>query len=354
VECGEVPDGAWVDSWNLWLLKKLLGADRAIAIVPHDWFTYHGLGAGTFGITFSAIPVSFVTDNFPLITAHEVGHTYNLHHVQSLAAAQTHGYWVQVPKEVPTSLDYMLPGSLPGVTNSLVPDPVFPSDDLRSSPKGTERWSSQGDFATLFQKFSVPPPLDPETLLLTGLIDASGNVTLGPFYRAANGTVDQPPAGTFGIQLVDFSGNIISEVPFRADLTVYDVDPSVVVDSAPFALAVSFPNNAARVQVTHAGVVVARVNVTTKLLSDAINSIPDAGFIQNPSERRGALLSKIDELDSQISAGALNGALNNLQNDIRNQLVQWLVDGYAVQSPLQYTKPQILALVDELLKRLGA
>jgi hypothetical protein len=99
--------------------------------------------------------------------------------------------------------------------------------------------------------------------------------------------------------------------------------------------------------------VLARVSVSSKLLRDAVMSIPDVGFDKNPAQTRNALLNKIDALDQLLAAGDLVGARNKLQNDIRKQLVAWLKDSYPIQSPLEYTKPAILALVDELLQRLG-
>ena len=41
-------------------------------------------------------------------------------------------------------------------------------------------------------------------------------------------------------------------------------------------------------------------------------------------------------------------------NDFKKSLEEWLVDGHAISSPLQDTKTQILALVDDLVARLGA
>ena len=58
--------------------------------------------------------------------------------------------------------------------------------------------------------------------------------------------------------------------------------------------------------------------------------------------------------DSQLSSGDRHGAVSKLQNDIRKDLDQWLVDGYAVSSSLQYTKVQVLDLTDELIERLSS
>ncbi len=47
--------------------------------------------------------------------------------------------------------------------------------------------------------------------------------------------------------------------------------------------------SAATVEIVHAGQVITRVAATTKLLHDAVASIPDAGFREHPAQRRKEL-----------------------------------------------------------------
>jgi len=212
------------------------------------------------------------------------------------------------------------------------------------------RWTTSGRFADLFRKFRSQPN-DPEVLLVTGVISQSGTASLGLIYRALDGTVSQPPIGDATVQVLDAKGNILAEVPFLVDFRML-TDPPITVNAAPFAYAVPYPTNAVQLQVVRSGKVLTRVFVTTKLLHDAVASIPDAGFVRNPVQLRNALQNKINALDIQLASGDLVGARNKLKNDIRKQLVNWLVDGYPTQSPRQYTKIGILGLVDELLQRL--
>ena len=182
-----------------------------------------------------------------------------------------------------------------------------------------ERWTGPGEFAALFEQF-VTTPGDPEVLLVTGNISQNGTASIDQLDRIAAGTVSQPPPGDGSVQVLDASGSIVTEVPFTVDFRLL-TDPPITLNTAPFSFAVSYPPNAAQVQIVHTGQILARINVTTKLLYDAVASIPDAGFTQNPDQRRNALFSKIAALDQQLAAGDLTGARNNLQNDIRNILL---------------------------------
>jgi hypothetical protein len=122
----------------------------------------------------------------------------------------------------------------------------------------------------------------------------------------------------------------------------------------PFAVAMPYPQGAEQVQVLQNGQVLTTEQIPARMLRDAVESLADAEFAMNPTQRRQALLNKIDALDAQLKAGDLVGARHMLSNDIRTSLSDWLVDGTSPSSPWQYTKTSILALVDELAQRLAS
>jgi hypothetical protein len=343
--------GALHDAYRLWLLGRLSTsprAERVIGIVPQRWFDYHHFNA--VGLVFPrVIEVGFVLDGRPLVTAHELGHTYGLGEGYVLRSDgtccrvvgdPTAGYWVQRKVEVTQSVNYM--GASPGAI-------TYPLH-------ATRRWATTGNFSHLFSQFRTEEN-DPETLLVTGIIDQDKTVELGPMYRA-DGTVSQPAPGDAAIQVLDMAGNVVGEVPFEIDFDVFvspitGTVPSTTLDAAPFALAVPYPDDASTVRITRAGEVLVQTSVATKLLHDAVVSIPDDGFVSNGTQRRNALQNKIDALDKQLSSGSLVGARNKLKRDIRPHLESWLKDDYLTQTPLEYTRAEILQLVDDLLHRLG-
>lgn len=354
--CGPLlllPCGAQGDAMNLWLDGKLsTHAERFIGIVPSEWFSYHKISAQ--GVVFKMVSeVAFVTDGSPLVTAHELGHTYGFGEGYETKDGKqcctkygnpASGYWVQRSVEVNKAIDYM--GAFRG-DGPYPPDPSHPSTD----PTRQLPWTTPDHFADLFRQFRTEPN-DPEVLLVTGTIAQDGTTTFGPMYRVPDGTVSQPLAGDAAVQVLDATGNIVAEVPFTVDFRMLS-EPPITLDAAPFAFSVPYPADAAQVQVVRSGQVLARESVTKKLLRDAVASIPDAGFVKNPSQRRKALENKIDALDHQLATGDRSGAVDKLRNDIRPHLADWLVDGYPTVSPRQYTKTEILGLVDEMIQRLG-
>jgi len=171
-------------------------------------------------------------------------------------------------------------------------------------------------------------------------------------YHVANGTIDAGDAtGNMAIQVLDGNGGLLHEVRFQEDFTVF-TDPPTTTDVAPFGFAISYPPTAAQVQIVRAGQVLVQVNVTTKLLHDAVATIPDAGFREDPAERRKELFKKIDALDKKLAKQDFSEAREILHDEIREEILEKLVNGYPTQSPDQLTKDQILSLVDELVQRL--
>jgi hypothetical protein len=214
-----------------------------------------------------------------------------------------------------------------------------------------QRWTTPGDFAELFRQFRSDQA-DPAVLLITGTISQQGTAKLGEMYLSAKGTTSTPKPGDGLIRVLDVKGNALTQLSFPFDFRAF-IDPPITLAEAPFAFSLPDVPNGVTIQVLRSGSVLASVNIASKLLVDAIRSIPNSGFDQNPDQRRNALLNKIGAFDAQLSSKNLTGAVNKLTNDIKKALQDWLVDAYLVQSPLQYTKTQLISLVDELIQRLG-
>lgn len=147
----------------------------------------------------------------------------------------------------------------------------------------------------------------------------------------------------------------MSETSFAAPFFAY-VDPVGVVDIdvTGFAFVLPYQKDVSRIQITHLGDVLTDVDVTTKLLHDAIDSIPDEGFVDYPPEfrhnppsekLRKVLHNKIEEVQEKIEQNDIQGAINKLVHDIRVRLLNWLI-GYQKSDPTQLSKDDILNLVD--------
>jgi len=316
--------------------KQVPIPERVIAVVPQSWFNAYMPGSD--GVTMRNGKVAFVVDNSDNVVAHELGHTYGfpdsyqkdandrgIFGTGAVANIDGTGFWVQKRAAMdPHTIEIM-------------------GADYTT-------WISDSHFASLFQNFRQNST-DPEVLLISGIIHPNRSVEIWRMNKSDSGEVTDNQPGDGIVRIVTRTGTIISSVSFDSQAQPTDV-PSFRGD-IPFVASLPFPAGTFRVQVLIAGTVMAETNVSTKLLRDAVNSIPDSGFDQNPSQRRNALLEKVTALDEQLSADAIQGARNKLQNDILKALQDWLRDSYAVRSPLQYTKPQILSLVNELIHRVG-
>jgi hypothetical protein len=185
-----------------------------------------------------------VLDDRPLVTAHELGHTYgfgegyvlNPDGTCCLSGGQlTSGFWVQRDQAVINSIDYM--GTSAGAIN-------YPN-------QATQRWSTTDRFADLFRQFRTNAT-DPEVLLVTGTVNQNSAVRLGPMYRLLNNTASQSAPGDAAVRVLDSIGNIIAEVPFTVDFRVF-TDPPTSLDTAPFAFAIPYPAAASEIQIVRGG-----------------------------------------------------------------------------------------------------
>jgi hypothetical protein len=219
-------------------------------------------------------------------------------------------------------------------------------------PSSPGLWTTTADWSYLLDKFRIDAP-DPEVLMVSGYIRADDSAGFGPVVRSAAGTVNHGPGGSYAVQMLDGNGLVLSAAAFTPDSQEY-TDPRRSTDIAPFLFSFEYPASGAQVRIIHENAILSTLNIATGLLYNAIKLLPDNAFNQTSLERRKALLNKIGAFDAQLSAGATQGAKNSLQNDIRKSLQDWLLDNYAVSSSLQYTKAQILDLVDELIQRLIA
>jgi hypothetical protein len=318
--------------------------ERVICIVPSTWFTEHGYtdAFGNQNVIGMASAINgysaFVQEGTLSVVAHELGHTYGFPDLYELdtngdvsfpgpAANPTgDGFWVQTGQASPATAFELM-----GAAN--------------------QKWISDQHFGDLLRNFQQSKP-DPEMILVTGAVSPSGSITLWKVYKADAGTPTATAAGNGTVQILSRTGSVLAATTFDEKAQMTDTSPNQGPQDTPLTVALPFASDAFQIRVLVFDTPVATVNVGSRLLGDAVASIPDAGYDANPSQRQNALLNKIRAFDTQLSANAIEGARNNLADDIRSALDAWLVD-YTPSSRLQYSKVEILALVDELIRRLN-
>jgi uncharacterized repeat protein (TIGR03803 family) len=333
---------------RMWVLGRLEGAERTV-FVADDKYMDDQFGTTKTGWGGCGVGSVIVRDGNWDTVPHELGHSYGLTHPWSNLLQfgpcwsppgpywSGPGYWVEKGVPIQTNLD-----SLMGYVDKI---PTFPFPN---------RWINAPDYNRLLtQTFAVSPD-DPEVLLVAGVAYRDGRVELVPSYRLQAGTPRVGGSGGLSLQVLDSANRIIARSEFDVSFTGFDErpgDPSDV-NAVPFTVESAYPAGATAIQLVRNGSVLVRINIAPKLLRDAIAALPDAAFTRNPTQMRNALLNKVDAFDAQLAGGAKAGARNKLRNDIRKSLTDWLVDSYITHSKLEYTKQQVLDLVDELLGRL--
>jgi len=190
-------------------------------------------------------------------------------------------------------------------------------------------------------------------LLMSGIIYKNGPISLKKFYLLKNRTPELPTPGSYSVVTLDWRGQTIDKIPFRVAFYIL-VEPYGPVETnvTGFSFTIPFPDNVSKILIQYNNTVLLEINPNTKLLHDAVDSIPDYGFIDNPGQRRRALHNEIDALEKMLEEGKIKGAIEKLKEDIRDKLVKWLVD-YKVENPLQLTKDEVISLVDEIIYRLS-
>ena len=349
----------------LWIQGKRISgdADRIVGVVPREYFEFH-LDCVPAGLAIRRtllplppplprdllgfwIPAVFVLEGHWTAAAHEIGHTYNLEHEfeaigeDPCTAERTGdglratGYWVE-RREPKDTLGFM--GTAPGGAEG----------------HSFDRWAEFSRFIQLLDQFRINQS-DPEVLLVSGFVHPDGETELAPLYKVEDGIIDEVAPGDHIVQLLDPQGKIIQEISFGVASTLFvDPFPAIESDTGVFAFAIPFPEDVQSLRILRNDVLVVDIVVTTQLLHDAVDAIPDFGFTRNSSQRRIALHNKVDALEAQIRNGAFTGAVNKLQHDIRPTMESWLVDDYQPENVLQYSKAEILDLVDEMVQRLTA
>lgn len=227
-----------------------------------------------------------------------------------------------------------------------------------------DRKSSQNNNQIVSQPSPVITPASTETanqytnkisersvLLVSGIIHKNGKVEWMPFYRLPSGKVDETDPGSSSIQVLDLQGKLLYEITFEESFII-TTHPPKEVDTSPFGFAVPYSAKAQIAQFKRGNQVLSKEVIASNLLRSAIDAIPESGFTSSPEESKKTLKDQVENFETLITKGDVQEASKVLKDNIRTNLEKNLKDNYQVKSPLEYTKPSILELVDELSQRL--
>ena len=331
---------------KLWLAGKRATdwqSDVAVGIVSTG-----SLGEGEYGFASSLIGAVLVEEKYWTVTAHEIGHVYGLWVLEEeydrygFAGRPAEGFWVNKEFEVSNAFCFM--------SYWVSKEKTW---NWWISRQFVDTWIDREDYENLFREFRVNP-VDPEALLVSGLLSKDGSIQFAPWYSSPSGTIDEGETGDYSIRILGIDGEIINEISFNVRFQVY-VTPTGIVetDIIPFGFSVPYPANTSRVEIRHNEQMLVEMDPRGKLLHDAIDLIPDYGFVKNPEERRNALHHKIDAVEKILDTNNFQGAIHKLEHDIKDKLEKWLVDNYQKENLLQYKKDEMIDFVYQNIERLS-
>jgi parallel beta-helix repeat protein len=360
-----------------------LGLDAVLGVVPAGYFPFHGRpndgpnGEGTSGMTKPKLASAggIVREGYWGAPAHEIGHLYGLW-TQSITnpfnleeydlhspGRDVNGYWVDQGRAIEPGLgSYCFMGA--GLLNF---DHYWVDTDdyeylLSKLTLGqtaglrvptTPSLRQKGRPGIINAAMQSTAPDTPEMLVITALLYSNGTLSLRPWDKVSNAAPTTSEDGNYSVRVYDSAGRILSELTMPVTFTVnLESTGSVDTDTVPLVVVVPYPSNAATVEILDQGTVIASVSPQSKLLRDAINSIPDSGFVRNPAETRNALLNKVKAIENQIAIRDYYGARQKMLNDLRKHVESWLLDGYSKNTPLQFEKPEVLQVIDDTAARL--
>ena len=346
------PLGVVEDLMTLALISKRTNVDRVVGLVSQSYLIYHHEDFG--GVANPNLPGAVIISSLTPVNglAHELGHTFGLldqydsnHNYTGVSV--TDGFNVRASVPVGTAQNFMGP-----------------------APRGPV-WVSDETFGALINALSKPI-VDPGILIVSGLVNSNGTVSVRQMYNSPSGTLTESVPGIFSINAVDSDGQLISSTTLNPNFYTY-IDPpedggdtnqrygAVPVAAAPFVVAIENRAEIASLQFVSNGKVVTTVDPRGNSLIDAINAIPDNSYVRKPEIVRMLLLTQAkiiqrllgaceklrgDKRKDNFEKTVCTDNIENLVLVLRREIAKNLNDSTAKTDPLQMTRDEVLRSVD--------
>lgn len=332
--------------------------ERVIALVPAGYFPYHGGSPITGGLTLPG----YGDDRTSLVNAakaagalfpgiavpvvpHEIAH--QVLPVGWNGGFDHYGFPAAAPPEVPPIGYFVGCCEVPATAQNLM------EADLRRQPP--DLWIDQPTYAEILPSVLLLP--DPAILLITGFETRAGEIQVRSMDELPAGRPSPTHPGDHFIDLLDDAGRVLSTTsvtaPFKGIVEGagdYDI---IEFDRQSISIKLAYPPETARIRWRIHERVLHEMDPVPQTLRTAIELLPDRAFVKNPSQRRTAVLAKVDAFGTMLEKKAFEGALQKLRSDLRPRIEEWIAE-FVIDDAGQLNKAALLDLVDRVEARVEA
>lgn len=220
-----------------------------------------------------------------------------------------------------------------------------------------DTWADQRIFEALFdndfdphpEEMSSRDPYGRSSISGTALVRDDGAVELLSTEQVTAAPMADADSGSTTMTVRDASGGTLSSFTVEDERFFQGGGHPSNVDTDAVTFTLPFPEEAYSVSVDNDGTV-SEFTPHSAILFEALSNVPDRAFVKNPDERRAALEDKFDAVENQLENRAFRGCYNKLTKDVRKHVDAWIRAEYETNAS-EYTKVELLALVDDLIDR---
>jgi hypothetical protein len=264
--------------------------------------------------------------------------------------------------------------------------PISPGAVLAWSIMGPDNdpqnyWFDDTTYNTILASMVNPPPEDPATILVTGVLMETGDFAFGPSLNLPNGTVTTSiPGGDLDLSALDSDGNVVTSISMKSNFSAYfsiaDQSTSApsLLDIGAMSVLLEIPADASidHLQLSQNGKALQITSMGGQLLSGIGKQIPDNAFrssewchqdsrwscggqaILKDRKRLNDLISRIQ---SMLNKGKLytdsSRQLIQLFNCLISEIKRITYENYSVADQSQLTRSEVIAQIQSVLKNLN-
>jgi hypothetical protein len=370
-------------------LRRLLGLDRMIAIVPKTYFQSHGQPTKRVGAVRKPLPryTAFVREDALSAVPHELSHTFGVTNEEYTLIQNADGTKTAIYDDTHIAGYDATSGQSyaisPNVSGSISAWSIMAPSDIANPFRFY--WIDDNTYNTVFTKLSQPGPLDPTTVLVSGVLTKSGQFTFNPSLNLPNGhTTSSVPGGDLTVSALDGNGKVTNSVTIQSDFSAIvsyengatgaSLPPTIELSAMPVVIELPSAASISSLQVSQNGKILKTTSLGGQLLVGLISLIPDNAFksqerCEKDDDRDGRpqtttilrdrklLNALVSRIQSKLNKGKLKGDdvwdAQELMKLLISEIKHLTYENYMVPDQSKLTQAQVIAQIKSIIQSLG-